>query len=1508
MRRPGSSTTTTTSMSSPLRPDRPAGVGVDGLGCVCGARGRTTRGRTARRTATTSAASATSAPPLLPPSRLPASAPVAVVAFQTPIIFPLLWMAKRLTHRRIGGGGGGGGGVVAGLPAPPPPLFLLPPLSALASGLRSLVAPPASSSSSSAMAEARLLSWLSSHGADVDAVSIRTDDDRGLRGLYAARDLRSGEIVVEIPYDAAVLTGDTLRPVARDDFSEAEGSEGWDADDLEDAYQGLNFWNSFAKDDVAGATGGGGGAAEGFEGGKWAAPYVKGLPPQPSSSDDEDVGLTPDFWPDETIRSLQIPSFVERILNRKRIVEEVAKRNHVNEDDLRWATWMIRSRRFTTWNVVDAPDDYDYDGDDEKIFGVFPTRRRTVEQIQGYLLPLVDMANHAHEPNAALKISVNRWTRKFDDTSSFALRALKPIRKGEEVTISYGEGDRTSLELVDKYGFFLENNPADAAIDWDELKPAFDASWEDDERELARLEETAQEERREARKRGRSTRRGRLRDVASKWQDARGASFPPTLDDMERIGSGVRRKMGINVYSVAMYGPPSLKGAASRSELRDAARAFDDSSSRTTTFVLELILKADPDTVAAALADSVRSRYDGPPADAAYLESLVAESLRGRGTEADGTVLRFDCSKDGVGVRVGGAAGRVEGSDRGATATTAAATIAKFEGLGEAFCDVFLDEEGVSPSLIESCLDGGGGGGEPTAAAARGASDGAGDRGGGGSRRAMLSLRTLAKRLSGWKGSGPSPTAAVGVDAAVVDADALDPADATIEGGGASVAAEAVPVSAEETLAEDEADAPEPVPVDETDEPVASEEVAEPVDAIEGGAPIDASAEPTIEPAERPAEELAERPDPVPDIPAAEAVAPPPPPPPADVAPPTTLSASDFDATSVEARIRLLEAEIRAEMERVRTGGGGVAPPIVAAASSEAPAAAATAAVAPPAPIARGDVEAVVVQPVPGVEAAAPDVAVESQTLPEEATAPMEAAIEDAVEEDSEDAAERAETLKRNEAVESKMKPLKDKATGVEFAPKLDDGLYLAGVGVRKKAIINVYSLAMYASSRVLASLSPYAKGKKADAQAALRDAARTFDASSPATTFVLEMVFKADAQAIAGAIAEGVKPRYDGSADDVSALESLIVEGVRAKGGQATKGTVFRFDCTADGVEVSVDGVEQGMASGEGMGSAFVDVFADGKARLKLKILPTGTGDRSRSEQKTMVDDERKPPPQASPAEDRKMPAVAMNTEKSPKKRRKAPREEIIDVVTKLSIKTGEKVEVKWTINGDDDSQEEGGKKGEGSAEKTDANGDKEESENAVSVWWLATLRGKTGNMYTLTDEERDENSGANASDKAGVVKVPIYNLAYVPMPEHGFDSISLEEVAFVSNQTLLNLSTDELMTFRKHGEKSPPPSPTTDIEEMAPSEISKEFNGPDEMKSFMDQVMQQCLKSTGMDQKMKSMPFSDQQVIAERIQRAKDGMMEKIMEETDKMGAGKKVITADVVRRCMKQMEGGY
>jgi len=168
--------------------------------------------------------------------------------------------------------------------------------------------------------------------------------------------------------------------------------------------------------------------------------------------------------------------------------------------------------------------------------------------------------------------------------------------------------------------------------------------------------------------------------------------------------------------------------------------------------------------------------------------------------------------------------------------------------------------------------------------------------------------------------------------------------------------------------------------------------------------------------------------------------------------------------------------------------------------------------------------------------------------------------------------------------IESKLQPIQEYATGISFAPVLGEGLYLVGCGVRKKSIIKIYAVAMYSSAVVINEATSKALG----------NTARSFDASTPVTSFVLEMVYSVGAEKIASALAESVRPRYGGSPSDISTLESLIIEGVNKIGGQAVKGTIFRFDCSKDGVSVSVAEKVQGVAASKELGSAFVNVFMD--------------------------------------------------------------------------------------------------------------------------------------------------------------------------------------------------------------------------------------------------------------------------------------------------------------------------
>mmetsp|Transcript_37673 Transcript_37673/g.82692 ORF Transcript_37673/g.82692 Transcript_37673/m.82692 type:complete len:204 (-) Transcript_37673:61-672(-) len=165
-----------------------------------------------------------------------------------------------------------------------------------------------------------------------------------------------------------------------------------------------------------------------------------------------------------------------------------------------------------------------------------------------------------------------------------------------------------------------------------------------------------------------------------------------------------------------------------------------------------------------------------------------------------------------------------------------------------------------------------------------------------------------------------------------------------------------------------------------------------------------------------------------------------------------------------------------------------------------------------------------------------------------------------------------------------------DKATGINFAPKLGD-LDIFGCGVRKKGPIKVYAVGMYGSPEAKERLASVSGSNRKQALSTLQ----SVGASSP-TSFLLEMNFKVGAEKMASAIADSVAPRYSGDSADVDKLKALIFEGVSKKG-QATKGTTFCFECNSDGVGVTVDGNAQGTVPSAGLAKSFCDVYLDDKS-----------------------------------------------------------------------------------------------------------------------------------------------------------------------------------------------------------------------------------------------------------------------------------------------------------------------
>ncbi|VEU44262.1 unnamed protein product [Pseudo-nitzschia multistriata] len=308
-----------------------------------------------------------------------------------------------------------------------------------------------------------------------DAVTILVDESTGYRGLYVSckEGIQKGDYIFAVPFSSAWIVE-----------SEKDGDEcgGGREGELSDSERGLRFWNwrnergrdkSNEDDDD-----------------DWK-PYLCLLP----SNESNDASLfdpTPDFWPDDEIRALELPLAVEQALAKKKMVRDQAaaiaadhscNKSIVSEDELRFATWLINSRAVTViLQNEDEKEEEDHEDTDEDDYLDVDNENFTATCV---LVPLLDMINHSSEvPNAYFSVlgddgddDEDEGVQEQDDDDGeelfYAVIADRDIREGEEILISYGSEQDSSLDLLLQYGFVPSENPFDVDF-WDSLSSESD--------------------------------------------------------------------------------------------------------------------------------------------------------------------------------------------------------------------------------------------------------------------------------------------------------------------------------------------------------------------------------------------------------------------------------------------------------------------------------------------------------------------------------------------------------------------------------------------------------------------------------------------------------------------------------------------------------------------------------------------------------------------------------------------------------------------------------------------------------------------------------------------------------------------------------------------------------------------------------------------------------------------------------------------------------------------------
>lgn len=139
---------------------------------------------------------------------------------------------------------------------------------------------------------------------------------------------------------------------------------------------------------------------------------------------------------------------VRQAKERKNQIASLSENDNIPFDELQFATWLVASRSFAIKIMVDDPLVKDR---------VLSNSEKSIR----VLLPYLDMINHSSDnPNAELHL-----IDPEKDDAWFAIRATRPIKKGKEITISYGaSGAETSIGLLMNYGFVPEENKIDTLL------------------------------------------------------------------------------------------------------------------------------------------------------------------------------------------------------------------------------------------------------------------------------------------------------------------------------------------------------------------------------------------------------------------------------------------------------------------------------------------------------------------------------------------------------------------------------------------------------------------------------------------------------------------------------------------------------------------------------------------------------------------------------------------------------------------------------------------------------------------------------------------------------------------------------------------------------------------------------------------------------------------------------------------------------------------------------------
>lgn len=258
---------------------------------------------------------------------------------------------------------------------------------------------------------------------------------------------------------------------------------------------------------------------------------------------------------------------------------------------------------------------------------------------------------------------------------------------------------------------------------------------------------------------------------------------------------------------------------------------------------------------------------------------------------------------------------------------------------------------------------------------------------------------------------------------------------------------------------------------------------------------------------------------------------------------------------------------------------------------------------------------------------------------------------------------------------------------------------------------------------------------------------------------------------------------------------------------------------------------------------------------------------------------------------------------------------EVVFDVSKNVGLSTGKRCQVQWEIHiGDDQTK---------------------------TKWWSATLLPHDGRTHILHDDSHDE------KDRNDKVTVPLLQLQYDAFPEEGFPEQSVEDVCFLTDHSLFNVSSETRSYWRIDGDTWEPSSDSNEKElfnsdsgespnSLQVDEIVLPGSSPEDalrkvlsklstfsslfifeititssnyvFNQLLDTVLESALISNGTS--YKNMTASQQRIVAENIEKTKEKLVQKLLEQCNSEKDFKHddsfsgLITEEHVKRCLGEL----